>query len=265
MQECLADSWQDLTLVRFDQQKSARTVAHASNFSVEWVRGQAGQSFPFASDDETVLLFPSVGGAVSGAAHRNIPARSVAIVPAGRHTVALAQDGAFVILATHRADVPATGKRHQKTSTLERSPVAVSSEIRVFGFDEIAAPADNRRLKFLRSATMSINMAEYDGPRDRNQLSPHSHSDFEQATLTVSGSFVHHLRVGWGRDANLWRDDLHLQVEGATVVIIPPEIMHTTEGTGKSRNLLFDIFAPPRADFIAKGWIYNAAAYEPSD
>jgi mannose-6-phosphate isomerase-like protein (cupin superfamily) len=262
MPERVAALWDDVTLAHFERKGAERTVVHASNFSVEWVRGSAGQAFTFASDDEIILLFPGVGGALEGQGSHAVPSGSVAIAPAGSHRVTLAEDGAFAILATHRADLPAPGPaRNPLTRGLDRTAAAGMHGVRIYGFEDIEAPADNRRMRFLRSATMSINIVEYDGPRDRTLLSPHSHVDFEQATLTVAGAFTHHLRVEWSRDANRWRDDLHLQVENATFVVIPPGVTHTTEGVGEGRHLLFDIFAPPRADFIAKGWVHNAESY----
>ena len=85
-----------------------------------------------------------------------------------------------------------------------------ANEIQVFEIDKVKAPADNPRLKMFQSATMSINWVDYDGPRDRTALSPHSHADFEQASLAAAGDFVHHLRVTWGKNANEWRDDVHM-------------------------------------------------------
>jgi hypothetical protein len=134
--------------------------------------------------------------------------------------------------------------------------------IRVFDIDAVQAPKDNPRLKMLQSATMSINWVEYDGPRDRKALSPHSHKDFEQGSLALAGEFRHHLRVEWGNNANLWQDDLHVAASSPSVLIIPPEIIHTSEGVNGGRHLLIDIFSPPRKDFIAKNWIANASEYQ---
>jgi hypothetical protein len=43
--------------------------------------------------------------------------------------------------------------------------------------------------------------------------------------------------------------------------VVPPELIHTTEGVNGGHHLLIDIFAPPRRDFIAKSWMLNASAY----
>ena len=108
---------------------------------------------------------------------------------------------------------------------------------------------------------MSINWVDYKGPRDRKALSPHSHSDFEQASLAAAGDFVHHLRTAWGKNANEWRDDEHRLVGSPSILVIPPDLIHTTEGVGEGDHLLIDIFAPPRRDFIAKNWVANSTEY----
>ena len=86
---------------------------------------------------------------------------------------------------------------------------------------DIKAPADKPRLKMLQTDTLSVNLVEYEGVRDRTALSPHSHADFEQGSLAIAGGFVHHLRVPWAADANLWRDDEHLVAPSPSLVVIP--------------------------------------------
>jgi hypothetical protein len=49
------------------------------------------------------------------------------------------------------------------------------------------------------------------------------------------------------------------------VVVIPPEIIHTTEGVGACHHMLVDVFAPPRDDFIARNWVFNADEYANSN
>jgi hypothetical protein len=108
---------------------------------------------------------------------------------------------------------------------------------------------------------MSLNWVDYDGPRDRKSLSPHFHEDFEQASLAAAGNFVHHLRVTWGSDADEWRDDVHMGARSPSILIIPPGLIHTSEGVGPGRHLLIDLFTPPRRDFIARKWMLNSSEY----
>jgi hypothetical protein len=117
----------------------------------------------------------------------------------------------------------------------------------------------------LQSDTLSINWVEYEGGRDRSRLSPHSHKSIEQGSLALAGDFVHHLRVEWGRDAALWRDDLHARLPSPSLMVVPVGLIHTSEGTGAGHHLLIDIFAPPRREFIAKGWVLNSGDYAAPD
>lgn len=132
----------------------------------------------------------------------------------------------------------------------------------LYDMDTLQPPADNPRLKMLQSDAMSINWVRYEGPRDRRQLSPHAHADFSQGGLALEGDFVHHLRTPWGKNADDWREDVHLAAASPSLVVIPPTVEHTTEGTGDGWHLLIDLFNPPRTDFIAKGWMLNAGDYE---
>jgi hypothetical protein len=46
------------------------------------------------------------------------------------------------------------------------------------------------------------------------------------------------------------------------LTVIPPPIEHTSQAMTGGRNLLVDIFAPPRRDFAGQpGWVLNAADY----
>jgi hypothetical protein len=141
-------------------------------------------------------------------------------------------------------------------------PRGAATAIRVVSIDAFQAPADNPRLKMLQSATLSINWVEYDGLRDRRSLSPHSHADLEQGSLAVAGHFVHHLRQNWGKNADQWRDDRHLEVGSPSLMVVPVNLIHTTEGVRAEHHILIDIFSPPRRDFIAKRWVENASDYE---
>lgn len=130
--------------------------------------------------------------------------------------------------------------------------------------DTLANSPGMPRAKLFQTSTMSINWVDYNGPRDRKALSPHCHGDIEQASLSIEGTFVHHFRTSWGADADLWRPDAHIEAGPGTVALIPPPIIHTSEGIGPGRHILIDIFAPPRGDFIAKGQVLNSSDYQGS-
>ncbi|WP_404713779.1 hypothetical protein [Sphingomonas sp. MMS24-J13] len=244
-----------------------RALMQTQRFSIERLHGVAGDRFAFAARTETILLLPVIGAALTGDRDADLPGHAVVIVPRGSYRIELAGSGDVYILSTDRSDLDDAGAppRDDRVRAVgaPRRRVVGHDEVRIHPITEIAIPPDNGRLRFLQSETMSINWVEYEGVRDRAGLSPHAHTDFEQASLAIAGNFVHHLRTPWGRDADLWQDDAHLAAGPASVIAIPPEIIHTTEGVGEGRHVLVDVFAPPRDDFIARNWVFNAAEYLP--
>lgn len=256
--------------------KGDRVAARAQNFTIERICGEPGQSCLFASRSEIIVLLPGTGARLTGDRRADLPGHAVAILPAGDYAVEKEGADDIYILATERSD-PAGVVDILNASAYDMpdarvraigtpyARIAFKDEIRIHRIEDVAIPPDNGRLRFLQSETMSLNWVEYEGVRDRSALSPHAHGDAEQATLAIQGGFVHHLRTPWGRDADAWREDQHLAAGPGSVVIIPPEIIHTTEGSGEGRHILVDVFAPPRQDFIARNWVFNAREYTAPD
>lgn len=244
------------------------------NFLVDWIEARdAPGECALHSTDEILLLLPSAGAALAAGAQRlEAPGRAICILPPGHVRVALGAGGLAIALRTGCAnsDVAASLNAGAYAPSNPRvAPVGpawtriAKPGIAVFEVDRMPRAAGRPRLKMLQSATMSINWVEYEGMRDRTQLSPHSHDDFEQGSLAIFGDYVHHLRTPWGPDATAWRDDVHMPAPEGSLTVIPPGLIHTTEGVGAGRHLLIDIFAPVRADFVAKGWIANSDDYTP--
>ena len=250
-------------------ERAGRAAARGQNFSVERVSGAGVHAF--ASLTEIILLLPKKGAALSGDRAADLPGHAIAILPAGAYGAESSGGGDIYILATDRLDeegAQALNAEEYASPDARVSPVgapyvrtAFQNEIRIHQIEDITIPPDNGRLRFLQSETMSLNWVEYEGARDRSGLSPHAHSDAEQASLAIEGAFIHHLRTPWGRDAGIWQEDQHLAAGPSSILIVPPEIIHTTEGNGTGRHMLVDVFAPPRADFIAKNWVFNAGEY----
>lgn len=244
------------------------------NFVVDWVEaGAAPGGWEMASADESLLLLPAAGATLDGEGQRvEAPGRAICILPPGRYRVGLAAGGLAIALRSGFAETEAAASlnAHAYAPPDPRvAPVGIAWQrsgtpgIAVVEVDRMPRAAGRPRLKMLQSATMSLNWVEYEGMRDRTQLSPHSHDDFEQGSLAVFGDYVHHLRTPWGPDATAWREDVHMPAPEGSLTVIPPGLIHTTEGVGTGRHLLIDIFAPVRGDFVAKGWIANAADYVP--
>jgi hypothetical protein len=113
-----------------------------------------------------------------------------------------------------------------------------------------------------RSTNLMINFInDRVGARDPRALSPHSHADFEQCSIQLGGRIVHHVRTPWTPDKTTWREDEHVEIDGAGIVIFPPPMIHTSQAVGAGINRLIDAFAPPRTDFLEKGWVLNEADY----
>ncbi len=117
-------------------------------------------------------------------------------------------------------------------------------------------------LRIFRCTNLMINfLRRRTAPRELDKLSPHSHVDFEQGSLTVEGRFIHHIRYPWTADLTKWREDKHLEVGSPSITIIPCEVIHTSRNVDPNAWLI-DIFAPPRLDFSRMpDVVKNAADY----
>lgn len=247
---------------------SGTARATGAHFAVELHHGET-EPVIVASADETILLLTAVAATIDGTAPAcAAPARSVCILPPGRHLVRRAAPGPCVVL---RGDPDAVTEPIADDATGRRDPWLVlpvphrrlraAGQVVVHAVDELPVTGSGSRMRMLQSSRLSLNWVEYDGPRDRSALSPHAHRDFEQGSLALQGRFVHHLRVPWGPDAGQWREDEHLEAGSPSLLVIPAGTEHTTEGVGEEPHLLIDLFSPPRADFIARGMVANSADY----
>lgn len=139
-------------------------------------------------------------------------------------------------------------------------------KLRHYPLAQYADPNGERiQPRVFRSTNMLVNIfAHYRTRRDTTALSPHWHDDFEQASLTLNGTWIHHLRYNWGADlANWWPDD-HGEMSTPSVIIIPARAVHTSRDLGEDgpESSLYDIFCPPRLDFASKkGFVINEDEY----
>jgi len=152
---------------------------------------------------------------------------------------------------------------HPGVAQLEPWPEPVGGyRLRVYPMSEV--PEDPQRLgRIFRSRAFMVNFFKAGtGPRDSKKMSPHFHDDFEQCSLTVAGTYVHHIQTPWGTDADAWRPEEHVRVGSPSLTIIPPPTIHTSQAIGRAENHLIDIFSGPRVDFSSRpGWVLNADEY----
>ena len=205
--------------------------------------------------DEHVVLVPGpIGLLVDHDVYGRVEVAepAVVVVPAGTSTLCADSATRVVrILATRDPGSPGSPDR------------AVRPGLRVHPLRTV--PVQSGRLgRIFRTASLMVNwFPDQDGPRDTEALSPHAHADFDQVSVTLEGDYVHHLRTPWTPRMSTWRDDQHLAVGSPSMLRIPPSIVHTTRAVGSGRHSLVDVFAPPRADFLARGWVLNAEDYLP--
>lgn len=220
--------------------------------------------------DEYVLLVQDE--AVVGVEHDSqalvsVPEPAFVVVPAGTSTVYAASPTTVARVFTARCDEQMRRAVNHAAGADPRSaplpePTGVGGDgIRIHRLRDI--PEQEGRLgRIFRTTSLMVNwFPVHEGPRDTERLSPHSHEDFEQMSLTLVGNYAHHLRVPWTPRMSEWRDDEHVQVSSPSLTLIPPTVVHTTRAVGAGPHTLIDVFAPPREDFLAKGWVLNADEY----
>ncbi len=247
-------------------------VTRASHLVTAITQAAAGTRLTVeANPDESMVLLPDCGARVTTAAGcREVPANRLLIVPPGDCTLELLGPGWVLRAFTTRQQALAAwavnaadfAEPHADVAPLLDWPAPAGGwALRVYDLD--AALAEGEKTRVFRSSNLMINiLRERQEARDVRALSPHSHSDFEQASVTLRGVHLHHLRWPWTPDLTTWRNDAALQVGAPSVTVIPPKVVHTTRNIGDGPALLIDLFAPPRLDFsLRAGMVRNADEY----
>lgn len=248
--------------------------ARGQNFVLAYTDAKPGAVFERKGQkDEYVVIIPDRDTpltATAGVQTETVDGYSLVIMPPGDGAIALPKGGRIVRLFSSQspdlnakcANAESYAAPHPNVAPLAAWPAPKGGfKIRTYTLDVPDEPGRFGRI--WRCTTVMVNyLAPQIGPRDVTKLSPHHHDDFEQCSLALDGSFIHHLRWPWTVDMRMWREDEHPHVRSPSITVIPPPAIHTTRGMEPGLNQLVDIFAPPRLDFSLKpGWVLNADDY----
>jgi len=248
-------------------------ITRGANFVVALSDAQKGAAFKRADqgDEYMVLLAPGAGAVVeAGGARIESPGDALFIVPPGESRVTATSAGRITRIFTHRAadlcalagNAAAYADGAPEVAPVRPWPDPMGGfRLRHYALEQYLEPVTFGRL--FRSTNLMINVFEPTStPRDPKKLSPHAHADFEQGSLSLSGTVVHHLRTPWAADSTTWHADAHEEFHSPALLVIPANLVHTTQYTGGGVNWFVDIFSPPRLDFSEKpGWVRNADEY----
>lgn len=257
---------------RIDDDGSRHWATRAANFTVVVTRAVAGTVLSRDDNpDEYMLLLPEGVGArlEAGGTMVQTPGDSLTIFPPGASRVIVTEPGLVYRIFSHRAAdlLSWAGNATAYVGVTDVAPLQDWPEP-VGGFKLRHYPlanyvrADNS-MRLFRCTNLMINIfLPQTKPRDPKKMTPHAHADFEQGSLSLSGSYIHHLRYPWTSDLNIWREDDHALVFSPSLCIMSTGVVHTTQAIGTERTRLVDIFSPPRLDFSLKpGLVNNADEY----
>lgn len=246
-------------------------ITRGANFVVCVSRVAAGDVLSRPNNpDESIVFLPDVAASIEAGGERiEAEANSVTIVPPGGSRVAVKGAGQVVrVFSSRAADLAA--KASNAAAYREGAPGCAplvpwpepvgGYRLRHYRVAEYDRP--DSQMRIFRSTNLMINVLKRRPvARDVSKLSPHSHADFEQASLAVEGTYMHHMRWPWDKDMNTWREDQHAEMASPSVLVIPPKVIHTSRNINAA-GWLIDIFSPPRLDFSAKpGLVCNADEY----
>ncbi|MHA6615967.1 hypothetical protein [Pseudonocardia sp. DLS-67] len=255
---------------------SSQWIVRGQNFVLIYTEPAAGDLiWKSTLRTEQVLLLIDENSAISGTTGtgdtHEVTGPALVVVPPGESAITSTGTGPVTALlqadetewAAKASNAAAYEAPHPHVAPLEPWPEPVGGyRWRTYLMSDV--PEDPKRFgRIFRTRAFMVNfMDARPGPRDLSKMSPHFHDDFEQASLVVAGTYVHHIQTPWGTDGRTWRPEDHVQVGSPSVTIIPPPTIHTSQAVAWRSNHLIDIFSGPRHDFSARpGWVLNADEY----
>ena len=196
-------------------------------------------------------------------------AGSVFIVPPGDSTVERTEDGSVWLGFTANAEdlvAKCPNKSEYEPPVDNIAPITPLGEP-VDGYAlkhwDLNASPDGPRCFVHRTAMSKFRWPFRSQPRDPEKMSPHDHEDFEQASLIIAGTMVHHMRRHWTRNSREWKADEHYVVVAPAVAISKPPDIHTTQAVTSGATVgLIDYYVPPRWDIVTTpGMVTNEGEY----
>ena len=247
-------------------------VTRARNFAIVYSEGETGAIISGHHVDESLIYM--VDGRLkvtAGGEEILLEGESLAILPPGDSQIELLQGGKLVQVVT---EAEAIVKRASNAETYadgaaevapaEPWPMPVGG-YRLRGYSLPEYYANGGMVNAFRTRKLMLcPYPQFPEARDVTALTPHSHNDFEQASVALEGDWIHHLRTPWTANMHDWRPDDHAEIGSPSTSIIPAGVIHTSRGVvgaGGGWRLL-DVFGPPRVDFSMRpGVVRNAEDY----
>lgn len=259
--------------------KSKTWITRGGNFAVCYSEVEPGAVLERADNPEEymVILPPDGTTATLEAGNESIEANSdsLTIVPPGPSKITATSKGVIARIFSKASD-DIIAKAHNNDAYSDGAPELAPPDLwpepydgfklRHYPLAQYIDPEGERiQPRVFRSTNMLVNLfGHYSTRRDTSKLSPHWHDDFEQASLTLNGNWIHHTRYNWGADIEGWWPDDHSELPTPSVIIIPARAIHTSRDVGPEgpESSLYDIFCPPRLDFASKpGFVINEDEY----
>ena len=247
-------------------------ITRGANFVIATSAVEPGAVLSRADNpDEYMVLLGGVAAAIrAGAETIEAAPESLTIVPPGPSEITAKGAGPLVrVLSNRAADLAAKAENAATYADGAREVAPLDpwpdppAGFRLRNYQPFDYDRPDTNMRLFRCTNLMINvLTKRTAARDVSKLSPHAHDDFEQASLLLEGDYVHHLRYPWVSDMSQWRPDEHMEIGSPSVIVIPPNVVHTSRNIGDKRSWLIDIFAPPRVDFSRKpGLVLNADEY----